>query len=100
MELSAWLPVGSVGALIVLIIGLNQVMIQRMETRLQQQMDRMETRLQQQMDRMEARLTKQFEDLEARLNARIDSNQQELRDLLAGHTHPPSEGEARFRVPS
>ena len=62
MELSAWLPVGSVGALIVLIIGLNQVMLHRMETR----------------------LTKQIED---------------VRSLMAGHTHPPSEEGARFRMP-
>ena len=39
VEVSAWLPVGSVRALIVLIIGLNQIMVQRVETCLQEQLD-------------------------------------------------------------
>lgn len=36
------------------------------------------------LHRMETRLTKQIED---------------VRSLMAGHTHPPSEDEARFRMP-
>ena len=63
MDLSIWMPMIGIAGFIVVFIGLNQLMIQRVKNDLQQSIKGVENRQTHQMEQMESRMDRNHQEL-------------------------------------